>query len=173
MNAIEVGKKYPGNYHQEGIRLDYNKGFTLYAFLPQITEKEAEGFRKGRYKFALTEKDGILFFLSEFKGAIDVSDSPFHFGLYTDGRAKDLPTSIPEPLGIALNIIAVDSYTGIVKALRLIGLPHEFSERLIDICKKQSKQHIDRYKCMGIIGTIQNEYSLADLYKMAEVECEG
>lgn len=173
MNAIEVGKIYPGDYHQEGLKLEYNEGFTLYAFLPQITEKEAQAFRTGYYKFALSEKEGILFFLAEFKGAIDISDAPFHFGLYTDDRVKDLPAEIPEDQGIALTVIAVDNYTGIVQALRFIGLSHRFSEELLGICRKQSQQKVDRSIYYEKVTHVQRNYTSQNLYEFRMVECKG
>ena len=171
--AIEVGKSYPGNYHQEGVRLEYDSAFTLYVFLPNITEKEAQVFRTGPYRFALAEKEGVLFFLCEFKGAISMSDAPFHFGLYQDGRVKYLPIEIPESQGVALSVIVVDNYTGIVQAYRFIGLSHRLSLKLLDICRKQSKQAIDRNAYYEKIAWVQRNYTSHDLYEFRLVECKG
>ena len=173
MNSIEVGKRYPGSIGNEGVTLDYNNGFTLYVFIPDITPTEANGFKKGKYKFALTEVQGILFFLSEFKGAISMSDSPFHFGLYKDNRVKNLPTTFGDSEGLALNIVVVDSATSIVKALRMIGLSNEFSAKLLEICLKQSQQTVDPTKYNRQLYDIQGRYSADVLYRMASVECEG
>ncbi|PRR85507.1 hypothetical protein [Clostridium luticellarii] len=173
LNKIEVGKKYPGNYNFEGIKLDYNHGFTLYAFLSNLSKEEVQGFKKGKYKFALTEEQGILFFLSEFKGAIDMSDAPFHFGLYRDGRIKDLPKSLGPQDGLSLTVIVVDSATGIVKAIRYIGLSHVFSNKLIEICIEQSKGIIDVEKYNKRLRLVQMRYTSQELYKKSIVECEG
>lgn len=172
LKDIEVGKQYQGNYHREGLILDYNKGFTLYVFLPQITKEETQGFKKGKYKFALTEEQGILFFLSEFKGAIDISDAPFHFGLYKDNRIVDLPKGLKEKEGLGLTVIVVDAATGIVKALRKIGLAHDFSIKLIEICIEQSKGKIDSNIYDNRLRRIQMMYSADDLYKKKIIECE-
>jgi hypothetical protein len=102
-----------------------------------------------------------------------MSDAPFHFGLYTDDRVKNLPAEIPEDQGIALTVIAVDNYTGIVQALRLIGLSHRFSEELLDICRNQSKQAIDRNAYYEKIAWVQRNYTSQDLYEFRMVECKG
>ena len=172
IGSFEVGKKYNGNYHQEGIRLQYNKGFTLEVFLPQLSIAEILGFKTGKYKFALTEIDGILFFLSEFRGAISMSDSPFHFGLYNnkESMANDLPKELGEDMGLSLNIIVVDSQTGIIKALRLVGLSTNFSKELIRICLLQSKQDINKLDYNRKLLEIQNKYSSSAIYKMSTIK---
>lgn len=173
MANLEVGKKYPGKILGEGVMLDYNNGFTLYVFLPNITPTEAIAFKKGRYKFALAEVDNVLYFLSELKGAIDVSDSPFHFGLYKDNRAEQLPKDVGTNEGIALNIIVVDSSTGILKVLRLIGLQHDFSVALINKCLEQSKQELNVQECNRSVACTQISHSAKDIYRKAFIECEG
>lgn len=174
MQKLEVGKQYPGNYHQEGNYLDYDKnGFTLYYFLPNITKTEEEGFKTGKYKFALTVMSDILFLLSEFKPGLALSDTPFHFGLYQDNRIEYLPKDIPEGEGLALQIIAVDSATGIIKALRLIGLSTKFSRKLIEICVEQSKEKVDETMYGANLFRIQHSYQAKDLYKYKIVECKG
>jgi|SRR5579875_3419530 len=174
MQLLEVGKQYPGNYRQEGNYLDYNEnGFTLYYFMSNITPTEAEGFKRGKYKFALTLMSDILFFLSEFKPGLNLSDTPFHFGLYKDNRIEYLPKEIAEGEGLSLQIVAVDSTTGIVKALRMIGLSTKFSQKLIDICIEQSKQNVDEEKFGADLFRIQHSYTAKKLYNYSIVECKG
>lgn len=173
MQKIKVGEKYPGTYKQEGLFLDYENGFTLKIFLPNISEQEAAAFSSGKYKFGLAELSGILFFISEFKGALDLSDAPFHFGLYDDDRIDNLPTIHDDSLGLSLNIIVVDSATGIIKTLRLIGLGTRFSKRLIEICIRQSQEKIDKIECRKKIAELQNRYNAKELYKFAPIICKG
>lgn len=172
MEILKVGQKFPGSYQREGLILNYSKGFTLLICLPNITEKEAEGFQKGNYKFALTELNGLLWFLSEFKGAIDMSDSPFHFGLYRDNRINDLPKTVNEGQGIALNVIAVDSHSGTVKSIRYIGLSTDFSRKLINICYKQSMETITKELVDMKINEVQLRYSADDLYRYSKTRCK-
>lgn len=173
LDKIEVGKKYSGEYRSEGLRLDYNQGFTLYIFLHDLSKEEAQIFKKGKYKFALTEEQGILFFMIEFKGAIDISGAPFHFGLYKDKRINDLPKVLNEGEGIELTVIVVDSNSGIVHALRCIGLTHNFSKKLIEICIEQSKGIINRDLYRERLIYTQMKYTADDLYKKSIMECEG
>ncbi len=173
MEKLEVGKKYPKEINREGIWLDYDNGFTLYLFLPKITEKEADSIRTGKFKFALTEISDTLFFLYEFKNEIAISDAPFHFGLYSDDRINSFPDISGETEGLALNIIAVDSMTGIVKALRLIGLGTKFSEKLINICQKQSKEVVDPSLYGENIKSVQSRYNAKDLLRFASITYKG
>lgn len=174
MQKLKVGEKYPGNYKIEGPRLEYGEnGFTLGIFLPDITKKEAESFQKGRYKFALTEISGILFFLYEFKPSIPISDTPFHFGLYTDNRIEQLPRELKLGEGLALSVIAVDTRSGTVRALRLIGLSTQFSRKLIDICLRQHEEGVDQSSYSAEIDRIQKAHTSRDLLKISSVYCKG
>lgn len=171
---LEVGKKYPGNYNYDGNFLEYDRsGFTLYYFMPNMTVNEVQGLKTGKYKFAITEMAGILFLLSEFKPGLNLSDTPFHFGLYKDDRIKFLPREIEEGQGLALTIIAVDSATGIVKVLRQIGLSTRFSRKLIEICTRQADERVNEQEYNMNIMRIQNSYQAKDLYKFRSVECKG
>lgn len=171
---LEVGKKYPGKIMSEGTRLEYDESwFTLYYFLPGITHVEQESFRKGKYKFALTEKSDILFFLSEFKPGINLSDTPFHFGFYQDERINYLPKQVEEDEGLSLTIIAVDSKSLILKAIRLIGLSTEFSNQLIDICVKQSHEKVIETEYYSKLLAVQHNYQANDLLRFATIQCKG
>lgn len=173
MDSLEVGKKYPGNYSQEGIKLDYNGGFTLYIMLPDLNGEEIKDIKSGSYRFGLTVIENILFFISEFGNSINLSDAPFHFGLYIDNRVKELPRELLEGQGIGLNIIAIDSYTGIVKVLRLIGLPTDFSRELIKICIRQSNLRVDSSQYNRKFSRIQSAYSSENLYNESAFKCSG
>lgn len=172
MESLIVGEKYPYDHNKEGIILEYDNGFTLHIFLPNISAAEADGFKKGKYRFALTEKEGILFFISEFKGATTTSDSPFHFGLYNDNRQEQLPKSIDDGEGLRLVVTAIDNVTGIVKSLRMIGLSTSFSRELIKICLRQINDPISKESYNEKIIAIQKNYSSKDLLKFATAVCK-
>ena len=171
MESIAVGKPYKGNYRQEGIKLEYNRGFSLNIFLKDLSNEEITDIRKGEYKFGLTMIEGVLFFTCSFGTSIEISDAPFHFGLYNDGRAKELPAEIPEGKGLALNVMAVDARTGTVKALRLIGLPTEFSRKLIEIALHQSKLKVTSEEIDTFTNSVQTFMPSSRIYEMAVVKC--
>lgn len=174
--SLKVGQSYPGRIIPEGTLLDYDSsGFLLRIFLPHITEEEQRGLQAGRYRIALTDRKGILFFLSEFKPGINLSDTPFHFGLYEDReeRAKYLPNIDQDGKGIALTVIAVDTADNIVKSLRLIGLSTALSRKLIGICKQQAAETIDRDQYFVKLKQIQQQYTAKQLYRYSIIECRG
>ena len=173
MEKIAVGKPYSGTYRQEGIKFTYNRGFNLNIFLKNLSTEEIMDIKKGEYNFGITMIDGVMYFTCSFGESINISDAPFHFGLYPEDRAKDLPTVIAEGQGLALNITAVDSCSGIVKALRLIGLSTEFSRELIDISLSQSRLMVENEAYARQLMDSQNRYSSEDLYEMSLVRCSG
>lgn len=173
MEKIAVGKPYKGNYRTEGIKFTYTEGFHLNIFLKDLKADEIMDIKKGEYKFGLTVIGEMMFFTCSFGDSIELSDAPFHFGLYTDGRIKDLPVEIAEGQGLALNITAVDAHSGIVKAIRLIGLSTEFSRKLIEVCQSQSGVAVSRFEYDSKLQHIQQMYSSKDIYGVAVVRCAG
>ena len=165
MYSIKVGSKYSGNIKQEGIRLNYSGGFNLEIILADLTTKEIMDIKFGKYSFGLTLMEDILFFTCGLGKSIEISDAPFHFGLYTDDRINDLPKTVIEGEGLALNITAIDSRTGIVKALRVIGLSTDFSRELIRICLFQSKMEVSSQKYDRLLTNIQGSYSSQEIYE--------
>lgn len=172
MQKLEVGKQYPGKM-MNGVYLDYDDGFTLYLFLPNLNEKEITSIRTGSYRFALAEVSGILNFLYEFKHGMKLSDSPFHFGLYTDGRIDNLPEVSDDPEGLPLTVIAVDTTTGVLQAVRLIGLGTRFSKKMISICKEQDAVGINQIDYLNKVSSVQSRYQAKDLLKFSSVICKG
>ncbi|MDT8718273.1 hypothetical protein IAI10_16520 [Clostridium sp. 19966] len=170
MSRIELGDIYPQKV-PIGIMLDYNNGFNLLISLPDLSEEEIKEIQIGKYKFGLTIKEDILFFTCEFGKAINISDVAFHFGLYTDNRAKCLPESIEEGNGLALNVIAVDYTTRITKAIRLIGLPTDMSRELLRVSKWQSNRNTGNYEKR--LKRLQMAFSSADLYEESKLKCIG
>ena len=173
MEKIAVGKPYKGNYRTEGIKFIYNEGFHLNIFLKDLKADEILDIKKGSYNFGLTIIEGLLFFTCSFGESIELSDVPFDFGLYTDGRVKELPAEIAEGKGLALNITAIDSHTGIVKAIRLIGLSTKFSRSLIAVSQSQSTVEVNRNEYGIKLMKVQNTYSSKDIYSRAVIRCAG
>lgn len=171
MQNIAVGKPYGGSIRTEGGKFEYNRGFSLNIFLKDLSSDEIIDIKKGKSQFGITLLEGILFFTYSFGAAIEISDAPFHFGLYGDERIKDVPIEIEDGKGVALNIMAVDARTGIVKALRLIGLSTEVSRKLIEICHNQCKVEISRGQFDKYLNSVQSFYTSQELYEMAILKC--
>lgn len=168
---LEVGQKYPSELFN-GVYLDYDNIFTLYLFLPNLTKNEIDSIRNGKYRFALTEISNMLVFLYEFKNGILLSDTPFHFSL-SKRSINDLPNEIDTNAGFGLNVIAVDSATGIVQALRLITLGERFSNKLLEICKNQYQNPVDPTQHYINVQNLQSRYQAKQLLKYSSVICKG
>lgn len=166
MYSYKVGGYFYGQPRPmvEGCTLNYDaSGPMLVVSLRGMTDKEAEKVRRGKMEFALFEKDKILFFLVKIPGVLEWSDAPFHIGLYSDGR--QVPNDIPDGSGWGLTVIGVESRTGQIKALRLIGLGTEISKEMIRIINSQEEtsqvEHHNR------IAKIYREYDCDRMVKHA------
>lgn len=173
MHEIEVGQKYPIST-QQGVTLDYTEGgFILTVCLPSLTQKEIQSYKTGSYRFELLEKENILFLLHEFKPGCPISDAPFHIGRYKDGRERHLPESIPDGEGFGLQVIVVEQTTNIVKVLRLIGLPTNFSRSLLDCCKRQVANPISDDEYHSSVDKVFKNYTSRQLAKFSFAKTKG
>lgn len=117
-------------FWQEGTFLEYTESGPILIFaLNNLTETEIEGAKKGQIELAIYASDPVLWFLHKIKGLEDWSDTPFSIRLYDDkGITFDWSEPIEEGKGVGLQIVLVDAATGVIKALRLIGMPTKFSK---------------------------------------------
>jgi len=95
-------------------------------------------------------------------------DAPFHVGL-----AKGLThlQDIEEGQGYGCTIIFVDSNTGIIKALRYVGLSTEYSKRLKDNIEEQMNEAFDKALYDAKLADIMRAYTTKDMVRYSEVNC--
>lgn len=178
MISIEIGKPYYKKIapNTEGMILEYEAevGFTLSVIYPDFSADELASFKRGDYRFGLTNVDDLLFLTISLGDNILISEAPFEFSLYPD--YKELLQSFPdlsdEESGLSLNLIAIDSNGGTVKGLRTIGLANDFSKALLDECVKQAENHrfsVQEYYTK--LAAIRSRFSIEDIAKMAFIRC--
>ncbi|MHB8171192.1 MAG: hypothetical protein ACYDG6_06585 [Thermincolia bacterium] len=93
------------------------------------TPQEIEAAKTGQVELALYETDPVIFILHRIKGLETWSDSPFSIRIYQN-LEFDWSEEIQEGQGLGLFIVLIDSRTGIVKALRMVGTSTEFAREL-------------------------------------------
>lgn len=104
---------------------------------PGITKEEIEEIRFGDLKLGYTVIDDALFFLFKF-GDIPWADAPYEPLL----TAKPLNYyELDEPgKGATLTVLAVDTNTGEIKAMRVCGIGHMQTNNLHRLCREKDKQ---------------------------------
>lgn len=109
----------------------------LYIFvcLRNITPREIELCNSGSFEIGLSEVDGVLF-ITFHQDNVLKAETAFNANLCDRGSFDNLEP-FPEGVGYCCTIVGIDSMTGIVKSLRVVGLGTEFSNGLKKYIKKQ------------------------------------
>lgn len=109
----------------------------LYVFvcLRNITPREIELCNNGSFEIGLLEVDGVLF-ITFHQDNVLKAETAFNANL-CDRSSFDNLEPFPEGVGYGCTIVGIDSMTGIVKSLRVVGLGTEFSNGLKKYIKKQ------------------------------------
>lgn len=94
------------------------------------TEQEIRDYQKGRAQLGLLPVPPTLLLPFRF-GEQPWSEATFTPHLVPEDR-RPAGLELQEGQGLALQVALVDADTGLVRALRLIGLPTELSRRLLE-----------------------------------------
>lgn len=166
MQALEVGKPYQEGVSRipEGIVFDFNQGGGILRLVfDSPLDSEIKEIKKGKIELGLLEKEGIIFFLIKF-GKLEWMDAPYNSAL---SNPFDLEELQDEKAGYAVQIVLIDGMTGIVHALKLIGLPYAMSVKFKQLVEQQRQSPIRDYD--GALNVIYSRYSTMDLLKGADV----
>jgi hypothetical protein len=166
MRHLEVGKPYTEGVSRipEGIVFDFNRveGYLRIAFDSPL-ESEINEITQGKIKLGLLEEDGIIFFFAKF-GSLAWMETPYNVAFYQPYTFEELPD---EKAGYAVQVVLLDGMTGIVKALKLIELPHLMSKQFKELVERQLKNPVFGYD--SALNRIYSRYSTDDLVSEAEI----
>jgi hypothetical protein len=169
MRRFEVGQLFiPGvTHYQEGGRFNFSSsGATLLLTWTTPRSKEVQEIKSGVFSAGLTVVGNILFFLCKF-GNSQWMDFPFSPHLMSD---KEIEIQHPEEnQGYGLTIFLVDAATGILKAGRFIGLPHDFSITFEDYFRKLQSASFDLTEYDSLVKGVYNTYSTEQLLEKSIV----
>lgn len=173
MQKLEVGQIAPFSA-QPGPSLDYTgSGFDLVINLPDLTQREISSYKSGSYRFDLLEKNQLMFMLFEFKPGCPLSDAPLHMSQYTDDRAANLPKTIEDGQGFALQLIVIEQRSQKIKALRTVGLPTKFSRDLLDVCRRQLKHPLSKSEYNEAVNHVYKNYTTRQLARYSFSKARG
>lgn len=128
-----VGKIYKDFVnHKEEVRIDMDtSGIIIYIFFDGMTKEESANIGGGsRFEIRFLELEDMLMFSIKC-GNLNWMDAPYspHLGLSRQGIINMI---YKDNTGIPLTLIGVDSVTGIIKNIRLVGMGTEFSNYLLE-----------------------------------------
>ena len=163
MVASEVGKKSPVTM-TEGVRFDLSSaGATLiYAFDAPTTDEVAQVRSGNGFEIRFAEINDILWVTTKC-GNLEWTDAPYN---------PRLSSGLPDPdfadgEGIALTFVLIDSATGIVKAVRLIGLGNRFSHYLTEKALELREKTMTMTDAVRSINQTMNMYDSRQLASLA------
>lgn len=170
MEYYEVGRPIPElKTGTEIVQIHYRDPFwELVVAYPDITEAEIRELSKGSFRMAITTIDECLFFLFSV-GEIQWADAPYEPRITSE--PMDYRLDFPEGEGAPLVLLMVDSNTGCLKGMRVMGLGNLLSHRIHAICQNLDRQRpLDRGKYDERIRQIYKRFPLSkDMLKTVGV----
>ena len=153
---------------RDGARLEFDgESFELIITDGDCSPKVIEAVKNGNAEFALTVKNEVLFFLAKLGPArIEVA---FHAQL---GQYK-FDEVYPHSAGYTIPIYLVNSRNGVLKAIRIVSLTKEFSQRLFDEITRQANDHnFDLSTYSASLQNVLNAYTMKDLMRLSAIKCK-
>ena len=164
LNKIEVAQLFQENIHScsEGIKFDItDDGCNVIISFKAPTLKEVEAITKGKIKVGYYSENEVMFMLFKF-GDMNWMDAPY--SVYLSQNLTKI-NEIKDGQGLALNIYLIDASTGVLKGIRLVSLPTNFSLKLKSEIEKQKLTPFCNY--YSKIGEVYRKYTTKNLVKFA------
>lgn len=157
-NVLAVGEQYPDKQtNQCFVKLDYNIQWGLIAGMPNLTDSEVLDFESGELQIGVAEINSKLFILYK------IGNQPWCDASY-EPRLSPEPLEYPQIDDYSFCVELYDSATGILRVLRLFGLPNELSNHLHSRCTELA--------ALGHMTRDTNERQVAQIYQKYENSTE-
>lgn len=171
MTIYEVGQVIPEYIgHAEGTLFDISDdGASLIVFFNHPDQDEIEQFKsKHTFEIRFVQIKNVIMVLTKI-GNLNWMDSP-----YSPHLSKHLTRlHNPEPgQGLALTIYLIDSATGKICSMRLVGLSERFTKSLFNAVLDVWKNEWNKLVYATNMNRIFMSYSTKDLVKMSVDYCK-
>lgn len=156
------------------VAFDFSRhsGPTLFISYNTPDASEVTNFRRGKARFALAQRAGLVFLLAKF-GNEEWMDAPFHAGLYAP-EIRGVPDEWRDGMRLALSVVIIDSATGQQRGARDISFDPSFSSSLIMVAKQQAAAPIDRATYDQVINTTYRAFPTSrSMLAIARTKCIG
>lgn len=169
--VLEVGKPFPGGKgSNESVIFEMDdSGATLLVLFDGPTEDEITQFKQGSsFEIRFTSFGSVMMLTAKI-GDLSWMDAPYnpHLSL---GLTK---FTIPEEKeGLALTLVLVDTRTGIVKSLRVLGLSNEFTRKIFGEMMELKVKEFNHDSFLQKVTDIFAKYQTKDIVKMSVARCK-
>jgi hypothetical protein len=168
MEYLQVGKLFneKKTRYSEGITFNMNDlGCDLIIRFNVPTEDEIKNIKFGALKCGYYVEKQVILMLFKFENEKWL-DAPYSIKL--SKNLTEIP-NIEDGKGLPLHVYLIDAYTGILKVMRLIILPTNFSRNLLEVIKKQNDMPFNDFE--KLFNRIYRKYSTRELVKYADKIC--
>ena len=164
MPIYEVGKPFSPTRQVWLETAQYNfiaNEHHLHLFMQRPSTTEVQAVKQAAPEFGLVVMPPVLLLLYRFS-PIPWSDAPYSWHMVpADQRTLPMET-IPESQGALLTTMLIDASTGIIRAIRGIGLGTAFSQALHDAIRMQSAAPFDQHLYDAALHNIYMHYQTSD-----------
>ena len=163
-SVFKVGQVYqPAVGIGEGVKFTLSKdgALLLYSFDSPAAEEVAEMKAGKGFEIRFVTLGGIIWVMSKC-GDLDWADAP-----YNPRLVGALPEEPEGKEGTALTLVMVDSRSGVVKSVRLIGLGSDFSRALLKEATEVRSKAMTVMDANRSINNTMMRYDTKSLVRMA------
>lgn len=169
LEEYRQGSCYPILQGEDATVIDYTpSGLTLYIRYGNMKKDEIIGIKNGPLSYGCYWDGEVIYFLFRF-GAAQWIDAPYHKNLTLD--QSNIVKFSDENEHEALLIIAGEATTGECKAIRLVALDRDFSNKIRELIAMQSDD-ITADKIYEHIGNTYAKCQTTEMVKEAEKKGE-
>lgn len=171
MEKYEVGQIINSFKNQpEGVRFDLtDSGAIMLVFFDNPSLSEIEQFKAGNnFEIRFIEIYGVIMMTVKI-GNFDWMDAP-----YSPHLSKNLTKfTIPnEGQGLGLTLMLVDTYTGEIKHIRMLGLSEAFTKRFFGTVMDEKAKEFNLTEYDTALNRIFSAYTTKQLVKMSKDYCK-
>lgn len=156
--------------HEEGVQFDIaDDGATMIVFFDTPTEKEIEQFKSGKnFEIRFTTMYDVIMITTKI-GNLNWMDAPYTPHLSKNLTKYQLPN---EGEGLGLTLYLVDTATGQIKHMRLLGLSERFTRRLFGSAMELKMKEFDKNHYAMTLSEIFNRYDTKQIVKISTDYCK-
>lgn len=169
--VYEVGKvinAFKGR--EEGVVFDMdNTGAVMLVFFKAPSKEEIAQFASGvQFEIRVTDLYDVIVMTTKI-GTLHWMDAP-----YTPHLSNNLGTLqyATQGQGLALTLVLVDTVTGKIKALRVIGLSTQFTNKFVELVEQKLRKPFDDRIYHNNVNMIIAKYSTDTIAQFSIARCK-
>lgn len=171
MNLYKVGKIIDNfKTYQEIVKFDIaDDGAIMQVFFKKPTQNEIYQFNAGKnFELRFTEIYGVIIFTVKI-GNLNWMDAPYSPHLSNNLTKFEFPS---KGMGLNLTLMLIDSSTGEIKHMRLLGLSENFTRKLFGVIMDQRMKKFNYSRYLQTINKIYSTYSTTQIVKISRDYCK-